>query len=192
MSTVIVRNGDLVPKDPADAKVYTFDWDTENLATGVTIVTSVFKIAAVGSRGSDIVQSITSITRSSTTATVTTDAAHGLSTDDWVTIAGAEPDSGSLLSPYNGTFQITVTNATTFTYTVSGSPSTPASGTLVLATGIDNVSILSTDPYNSRYTIFRFTGGILGATYEIANTIVTSESPAQRKERSFRISIEDQ
>lgn len=42
-----------------------------------------------------------------------------------------------------------------------------------------------------RSTQLRLTGGTLGARYEIANRIVTSETPAQTKERSCYILIED-
>lgn len=64
------------------------------------------------------------ITRNSTTATVTTTNAHGLSTGNNVTIAGATP------AGYNLTTAITVASATTFTYTVNGSLTTPATGTI--------------------------------------------------------------
>ena len=74
-------------------------------------------------RTSDAAQAISSITRSSSTATVTTSGSHGYATGDWITIAGAGE------SQYNGIFQITNTAATTFTYAVPGTPSTPASGT---------------------------------------------------------------
>ncbi len=67
---------------------------------------------------------VTSITRSSTTATVTTTAAHGLTSNNWVTIAAASP------AGYNGVWQITVTGASTFTYTVSSGLTTPATGTI--------------------------------------------------------------
>jgi hypothetical protein len=63
---------------------------------------------------------ITSITRVSATATVTTGNPHGLKTNDSVTIYGAT----NVL--YNITASITVTGDTTFTYTVSGTPATPA------------------------------------------------------------------
>jgi hypothetical protein len=69
-------------------------------------------------------QSVTSITRVSTTATVTMGAAHGYATGQTVRIAGANE------SDYNGDFQITVTSDTVFTYTVSGAPATPATGTI--------------------------------------------------------------
>lgn len=68
--------------------------------------------------------SVTSITRSGSTATVTTGSAHGLVSDQWATIAGA------VESDYNGRFKITVTSTTVFTYTVANSPSTPATGTI--------------------------------------------------------------
>ena len=69
-------------------------------------------------------QAVTSITRSGSTATLTAGAAHGLSTNDWVEIIGANE------TEYNGLFQITVTGGSTFTFTVSGAPATPATGTI--------------------------------------------------------------
>jgi hypothetical protein len=67
---------------------------------------------------------ITSITRAVSTATVTTTAAHGFTTGQSVTHAGANQ------AEYNITATITVTGATTYTYTVSGAPATPATGTI--------------------------------------------------------------
>ena len=68
-------------------------------------------------------KSITSITRSGSTATATA-TAHGLVNGELITIAGANQ------SEYNGDFNITVTDADHFTYTVTGTPATPATGTL--------------------------------------------------------------
>lgn len=68
--------------------------------------------------------SVTSITRTSTTATLTSATAHGLATGDTALIAGA------VETDYNGEFVVTVTSATTFTYTVANSPTTPATGTI--------------------------------------------------------------
>lgn len=76
--------------------------------------------------GADV--AVTSITRSSTTATVTA-TAHGFTTGDQVNIRGAAQ------ADYNGDFIVTVTDANTFTYTVSGSPTTPATGTIVANNG---------------------------------------------------------
>ena len=69
-------------------------------------------------------QTISTITRGGTgnlTATLTTAVAHGLVTGNTVTVAGAVP------AQFNGTFRITVTNATTFTYTMATAPSGDAS-----------------------------------------------------------------
>lgn len=43
----------------------------------------------------------------------------------------------------------------------------------------------------NRITQVRLFGGTRGQVYEIANQIITSESPAQTKERSFRLLIQD-
>ena len=71
---------------------------------------------------------IDSISRSSTTATVTTTNPHGLISGRQIIIAGATP------SAYNGEKIITVTGTTTFTYSIAGSPSTPAGGTKTFST----------------------------------------------------------
>lgn len=67
---------------------------------------------------------VSSITRSGTTATVTTATAHGLSTGDSATIGGAAQ------ADYNIDAVVTVLTATTFTYDVANSPATPATGTI--------------------------------------------------------------
>lgn len=79
-------------------------------------------------------QSVTSITRSGSVATVTCSATHGFwdGTNSqgqyfYVTIAGAAQ------SDYNGTFLAQATGTTTFTYTVANSPATPATGTITWA-----------------------------------------------------------
>lgn len=76
----------------------------------------------VFSHPSDASTTVT-ITRSSQTATVT-HTSHGKSTGEYVTIRGANQ------AEYNGTWQITNTGANTYTYTVAGSPATPATGTI--------------------------------------------------------------
>jgi hypothetical protein len=73
-----------------------------------------------------IVKSISSITYSNGTALVTTGTDHGLKTSQEVKIAGANE------SEYNGIFQVTVLSVTTFEYAVVGTPSTPATGTIVV------------------------------------------------------------
>lgn len=67
-----------------------------------------------------------SITRSGSTATVT-HTSHGFETGNKVRIRGADQPE------YNGLFEITVTGANTYTYTVSGTPVSPATGSPVSA-----------------------------------------------------------
>lgn len=66
--------------------------------------------------------SISSLTRSGSTATTTTPSEHNLATGVSVVIAGASQ------SEYNITATISVISPTQFTYEVSGSPATPATG----------------------------------------------------------------
>lgn len=66
-------------------------------------------------------RALASITFSTTTATATTATAHGLSTGDTIVVTGATP------AQYNGTFTITVTSSTTFTYVMATAPATNAS-----------------------------------------------------------------
>lgn len=70
-----------------------------------------------------IPKEIVSITRSGTTATVTTLAAHGLSTNDVVSIGGLSPRT------WCGDKTITVTGATSFTYVVPNAGATTATYT---------------------------------------------------------------
>lgn len=77
-----------------------------------------------------ILHPIVSITRVGTVATVTTLDPHGLNTNDVPRIMGAT------LAPYNVVAAATVTNATVFTYTVAGSPVTPAVGSMFFAMGV--------------------------------------------------------
>lgn len=79
--------------------------------------------AAATLSGSQV--SITSLTRSGTTATATANA-HGFAVGRRVFVSGADQ------AEYNGLVTIeTVPDANTFTYTVSGSPATPATGSIV-------------------------------------------------------------
>jgi hypothetical protein len=65
-------------------------------------------------------QTITSITRVATLATLTTATDHGLSTGDIIAVSGATP------AAFNGTFLITVTSATEFTYVMATTPANNA------------------------------------------------------------------
>ncbi len=69
-------------------------------------------------------KTVSGLARSSFTATATS-ASHGYATGDFVVIGGAAQDG------YNGMVgPITVTDANTFTFNVTGAPVTPATGTI--------------------------------------------------------------
>ena len=70
--------------------------------------------------------SVTGITRTGQTATATA-TAHGYANGQSVLMAGATQ------TEYNGTFVISNVTANTFDYTVTGSPVTPATGTITAA-----------------------------------------------------------
>jgi hypothetical protein len=73
---------------------------------------------------------ISTITRVTTTATLTTSTNHGLSTGTFVTVSGALPVE------FNGTYSITVTGVNTFTYVMASTPSADATvmGSYVIGT----------------------------------------------------------
>jgi hypothetical protein len=86
---------------------------------------------------------VSTITRVTTTATLTTASPHGLSTGNSVTVSGAAP------ALFNGTFTITVTSPTQFTYTMGGTPAsdatTPGSYVVnIVTTSITRVGTLAT------------------------------------------------
>lgn len=134
--------GDLTITCVGDPRANPSDGQVDNDSTGtVTIVNSVTVTAIVKNVSGTVISSalvlmyadtggpfpsgasVTSITRSGSTATVT-QTSHGLLTDEWVMILGANEEE------YNGVYQITVTDADTYTYTISGTPDTPATGTI--------------------------------------------------------------
>lgn len=106
---------------------------------------------------------ITSITRSGSTATVTTTAAHGLSTNDKVLVGGAVQDDYNLIA------SITVTGASEFTFPVSGTPASPATGTIACFL-VDADS--ATGPVNvTKKYLYRTNTGSYSATYQFVAEI---------------------
>ena len=94
-------------------------------ATGASVETRVFVETATGGAGGSLpFEDSVTITRSGSTASVA-HTAHGLANGDKVVIRGADQRE------YIGIW--TITNATTnaYDYTVSGTPTTPATGTIV-------------------------------------------------------------
>jgi hypothetical protein len=103
---------------------------------------------------------ISSITRVSTLATLTTSTDHGLKTGDFVTVSGAIPIA------FNGTYEIIVTGVNTFTYVMSTTPASDAStvGSYVVGTwsatgsgatggGNNQVFVLNDQIVTNDYTI---------------------------------------
>ena len=87
-------------------------------ATSNTAITDTMLGATVG-------VAVSSLTRASTLATVTTGAAHGFVAGDSITISGA------IQSDYNGTFSIANVSSNSFTYVMLATPSrSPATGTI--------------------------------------------------------------
>jgi hypothetical protein len=103
------------------------NWQNVDTGTGATIST----LTAVGS-----------------VCTVVTSTSDNLTTGQYIIMAGCTP------SAYNGTYQITVTNSTTFTYTAGSPPGTcTIIGTYsdqIAITGVDSKSFISVSSYGSR------------------------------------------
>jgi len=93
-------------------------------------------------------QTISSITNVTTTATLTTAAPHGLVTGNRVVISGTTP------AAYSGTFVITVTGASTFTYTMlsnpGGSASTVGIYTVTGITGVNSNTFVNVNLFKNR------------------------------------------
>ena len=102
---------------------------------------------SIESNGGALASSLaTTITRVGTTATATA-TAHGMKSGDVAIVRGADQ------AEYTGAHTITVVDANTYTYTVSGSPATPATGTVTtttqILTGLTNASgILTSSAFN--------------------------------------------
>src|SRR3989304_5997626 len=111
--------------------LYNFSkWFIVGMVSGLLLVqTSIAQNAIFMLASRDYKSYTVTITRVDTTATAVTSTRNEFVTGDVVLIAGANQ------TEYNGAQTVTVTNNTTFTYTVSGSPVTPATGTI---TGINN------------------------------------------------------
>lgn len=139
-STPTVRNGvgatTTLVVAPVTTQVTTVDATTGSVISGARVL-----VTAADATGPLPYQKSTTITRSGSTATATC-TAHGLTTGSKALIKGANQ------AEYNGLHIITNTGANTFTFTVSGTPTTPATGT-ILTTGVliagktDGVGVIS-------------------------------------------------
>lgn len=113
-----------------------YDWMIANAAcfndTGSR--PDIFGLASERTESSTTTRTVSSITRSGSTATVTTTANHDLpgsngSSKEVVKILGADQ------AEYNGSFIATKLNSTQFTIQVTGSPTTPATGSMTVTYG---------------------------------------------------------
>jgi len=92
-------------------------------STGTEIQGAVILLKASDGTGAFPFEDSITITRSASTATAS-HTAHGMDTNDYVLIRGAEQQE------YNLVAQITVIDVDSYSYTVSGTPTTPATGTI--------------------------------------------------------------
>mgnify|MGYP002622023180 CR=1 FL=1 len=111
--------------DPVTTLVNVKDDDGNNLEDA-----NVYLRAADGAGDLPFEESVTSITRSGTTATVT-HTAHGMNSNEYIKLQGITDKT----EDNNGAHQITVTGANTYTYTTTDSGSTNYTGTIT-ATGV--------------------------------------------------------
>lgn len=115
---------------------YRTDGATVNIISGaVTVAVKATTAAGVGIQNARVLlhasdgtgpfpfEETVTITRAGAVATVA-HTGHGMATNDKVMINGADQPE------YNGVFQITVTGTNSYTYAVSGTPATPATGTI--------------------------------------------------------------
>lgn len=109
--------------DPVTTLVNVKDSEGANLQNARVFVETAATIAS----GEMYQAAVTSLTQSAGTATCTTTAVHGLTTNDYVVIRGAQPDG------YNKVAQVTVSSTTVFTYSVDSGLSSPATGTPVVS-----------------------------------------------------------
>lgn len=100
---------------------------TDSLGANIENARVFVETAAVISGGEMFEAAVTTLTQSAGVATCTTSAVHGLATNDWVVIRGAQPDE------YNKVAQVTVSSTTIFTYAVNSGISSPATGTPVVS-----------------------------------------------------------
>jgi hypothetical protein len=116
--------------------------------------------------------SVTSITREGSIATLTTSAAHGLAT--WASIWV----SGATQSEYNGMYSIdAVPSATTITYTISGTPATPATGTIIANDFPPNGTVVVINPSNAGYQ--ELDGQVEATSIEKGNYFVSGSGGSQ-------------
>jgi len=145
-----------------------------DVTTGAAVASARVLVTAGSAAGPMPYQKTTTITSSGATATATC-AAHGLVNGTKAVIKGADQPE------YDGVVTVTVTGADTFTYPISGTPATPATGTIITtgvvidgatdASGLisDTRTHASNQPITGK--IRRATGGTLYKTGSLTGTV---------------------
>ncbi len=121
----ITRN----PATAASGNLYATGIDTSVIPNGTTVQSS-DGLIYTSTSDATISINVTNVTisRVGTTATAATASAHNIANGVNVIISGADQ------AEYNGTFIAVVISSTEFTYEVTGSPITPATGTITVTT----------------------------------------------------------
>jgi hypothetical protein len=144
-------------------------------------------------------KSITSITFATTTATVTTTAAHGYSNGDQINIRGA---TGADAALYNGDFIIGSASGSTFTYTMTGTPTGNATGTLIAnkgpvvrsfyVGGLYAAGVFASQKYNNANEYIVVAGNDQAYLWREGVAVVTKgypSSPDERIDSTDKVSI---
>ena len=163
-----IHNGGMVDvycRVPLTSSIIQVSTDDDGVATLTGPIYKIKRSSISGGFDDDTIpvldeQAVTSVTRSGSTVTVTTTSNHGYSTGQEVTIDGANQGD------YNGTFIVTVTGASTFTYQITGTPITPATGTI--SAGVDFPYTVS-NPNSQDITLASVTRSGTTATATFAN-----------------------
>lgn len=119
--------------NPVQAAIMSPDFQSQTVSASSVVRQSSIVAAQLTPYGENFnsqstISGTPSIARTGTTATVTL-TSHGLTTGRLVNISGVTGADGSL---YNGDFAIAVVDANTFTYTMVGTPTGAAAGTIVV------------------------------------------------------------
>jgi uncharacterized phage protein gp47/JayE len=106
-----------------------------------------------------VLYNVASLSRSGSTATAVFSTNHNLATGVSMTVAGA------IETDYNGTFVITATGEDELTYELTGTPTTPATGSITATSTIGNTEVRSVEAGGDKNLI---SGAILSLNIPIA------------------------
>lgn len=108
-------------------------------------------------------KTVAGITRAGSTATANV-VSHGYGTGDYILMMGANQ------AEYNGIKQITVTDPNNFTYSVTGTPATPATGTIKCT----KYNLTNGDSVITLKNIYRVNTGTTGADYQFVAQVAVN------------------